>query len=163
MALLGTFVDRENPEFTKADFLFWMPQFTHITDLDTYFDNLYPIANDKIFASIFGVDWKRAMSLCIAHYMYLIGQAQKNTASAATSLADIAGGSPTASGILSSASVGGFSKTYDLDKSLITGDEYTWWNKSAYGAELIALFKSKSWPTMLVATSNPVPGSGNYK
>jgi hypothetical protein len=162
MAILGTLLDRENPEFTKSDFLFWMPQFTSVTNIDTVFENLYPIANDKIFYSIFGVDWKYAMSLAIAHYMYVIGQSQLNVRSGAKSLADIAGGSPTTGGIMTTASIGGFSKSYDLDRSMISGDDKIWWNQSSYGRDLMNLLATKSVATMFVVTSNPVPGSGNY-
>lgn len=162
MAILGTLIDRENPEFTQADFLFWMPQFANVSNIDTLFNNLYPIANNKIFYSIFGVDWKYAMSLAIAHYAWIIGQAQAKVKSGATSLADIAGGSPTTGGIMTSASVGGFSKTYDLDRSMISGDDKVWWNQSAFGRDLMNLLATKSLASMFVVTSNPVPGSGNY-
>lgn len=160
MAILGTFVDKKNPEYTLNDFLFWLPQFRNIEGLQTLFDNLYPIANNKIFFSIFGTDWKYAMSLCIAHYAWIIGQ--NEVVQPATSLADIAGGSPTTGGILSSATIGGFNKSYDLDRSMISGNDKIWWNQSAYGKALMNLLGTKGNPAILVVTSNPVPGSGNY-
>lgn len=156
MAILGILTDRENPEFTKADFLFWMPQFKNLEDIDTLFNNLYPIANDKIFYSIFGVDWKMAMSLCIAHYSTLIGS-NESTPSGST-LATIAGGGVTR-GVISSATVGGFSKSYDLDKSIINEANAVWWNSTSYGAQLMALLKTKAIPSIFVVTNNPVPGS----
>ena len=70
MALIGIQLDRKNPEFTSADFTFWMPQFKNYvatSDGQVAFNNLYEIANNKIFKSIYGTDWKLAMSLCIAH------------------------------------------------------------------------------------------------
>lgn len=156
MALIGINIDKRNPEFTKADFLFWMPQFTNLENIDTLFDNLYPIANAKVFYSIFGTDWKLAMSLCMAHYATLISQNVQLPAG--TSLSTIAGGGTTR-GVLASATIGGFSKTYDLDRSLISGDEYVWWNSTAYGGQLIALLKTKAIPSIFVVTSNPVPGA----
>ena len=48
MAIIGINLDRENPEYTKDDFLFWMPQFTNIEGLDTLFSNLYPIEQKDI-------------------------------------------------------------------------------------------------------------------
>lgn len=156
MALIGINIDRDNPSFTKEDFLFWQPQFANVSDIDTLFSNLYPIANDKIFYSIFGVDWKIAMSLCIAHYATLIGN-NKQLPSGST-LASIAGGGTT-KGVLQSATIGGFSKTYDLDRSLVSGQESIWWNSTSYGGQLMALLKTKAVPSILVVTSNPVPGA----
>lgn len=156
MAILGILTDRENPEFTKADFLFWMPQFANLENIDTLFSNLYPIANDKIFASIFGVDWKMAMSLCIAHYATLIGNNQATPAG--STLATIAGGGAT-KGVISSATVGGFSKTFDIDKSIIDEQNAVWWNSTSYGAQLMALLKTKAIPSIMVVTNNPIPGA----
>lgn len=156
MAILGINLNRKNPPFTKADFLFWMPQFTKVEDLDTLFNNLYPIANDKIFYSIFGIDWKFAMSLAIAHYATLIGN--NTQLPQGTSLSSIAGGGTT-KGVLSSATIGSFSKTYDLDRSMINSDEAIWWNSTSYGAQLMALLKTKAIPSILVVTNNDIPGA----
>lgn len=156
MALLGITINRENPEFTKADFLFWMPQFKNLDGIDVLFNNLYPMANDKIYESIFGVDWRYAMSLCIAHYATLIGN-NEATPSGPT-LSSIAGGGVT-KGVLASASVGGFSKNYDLDKSIINEQNAVWWNSTSYGAQLMALLKTKAVPSIFVVTNNDVPGA----
>ena len=75
MALLGLTLNRKNPEFTIEDFLFWMPSHTNFMNTSEgqkYFEKLYPIANNKIFKSVWGTDWEYAMSLCIAHYCYII-------------------------------------------------------------------------------------------
>lgn len=156
MAIIGININRENPSYTKADFLFWMPQFTNLENLDTLFENLYPIANAKIFYSIYGTDWKLAMSLCIAHYATLIGNNVQLPAG--SSLSSIAGGGTTR-GVLASATIGGFSKTYDLDRSMISSDDAIWWNSTSYGAQLMALIKTKAVPSIMVVTSNPVPGA----
>ena len=111
MAIIGIQLDRTNPEFTSADFTFWMPQFKQYVATEegqVAFQNLYEIANQKIFRSIYGSDWKYAMSLCIAHYLTLIAN-QLQTPSG-DSLEKIAGGG-SAKGVLSSMSVGGFSKS----------------------------------------------------
>jgi len=156
MALIGITIDKRNPAFTKEDFLFWMPQFSNLDNIDTLFNNLYPIANAKIFYSIFGTDWKLAMSLCMAHYATLIGN--NTQLPPGKTLASIAGGGTTR-GVLQSATIGSFSKSYDLDRSLISGDEYIWWNSTSYGGQLIALLKTKAIPSIAVVTSNPVPGA----
>lgn len=156
MAIIGINLDRRNPKYTKEDFLFWQPQFTKLENLDTLFDNLYPIADKKIFYSIYGTDWKMAMSLCIAHYATLIGN--NTQLPQGTSLSSIAGGGTT-KGVLASATIGDFSKTYDLDRSMITSEEAIWWNSTSYGAQLMALLKTKAVPSILVVTSNPVPGA----
>lgn len=155
MAILGIQINKKNPEYTKEDFLFWMPQFANIDTLNTLFDNLYPIANEKIFYSIFGTDWKFAMSLCIAHYATLIGSNQQ--IAPGSTLQSIAGGGVT-KGVLASASVGGFNKTYDIDKSIINDKNAVWWNSTSYGAQLMALYATKPVPSVFVVTSDYVPG-----
>ena len=159
MAIIGIQLDRKNPEFTKCDFLFWMPQFTKFMETDqgeTYFNKLYNIVNGKIFKSIFGTDWEYAMSLGIAHYLTLISSQME--APSGSSLQEIAGGG-NIKGVISSMSVGGFSKSYDIDKSIISENEAVFWNKTSYGASLYALLKTKSVPSIMVVTPNPVPGA----
>lgn len=159
MALIGIQLDKTNPVFTINDFTFWMPQFKKYMLTDdgiTAFNNLYEIANNKIFKSIFGTDWKLAMSLCIAHYLTLI--ANQLQAPSGDTLETIAGGG-NFKGVLSSASVGGFSKSYDIDKTLISEDESKFWNQTSFGASLMALLKTKAVPSILVVTSDNIPGA----
>lgn len=159
MALIGIQLDRTNPAFTINDFTFWMPQFKKYMLTDdgiTAFNNLYEIANNKIFKSIFGTDWTLAMSLCIAHYLTLI--ANQLQAPSGDTLETIAGGG-NFKGVLSSASVGGFSKSYDIDKTLISEDESKFWNQTSFGASLMALLKTKAVPSILVVTSDNIPGA----
>lgn len=158
MALIGIQLDRTNPVYTKADFAFWMPQFKNYIDTTegtTAFNNLYEIANAKIFKSIYGSDWKLAMSLCIAHYLTLI--ANQLQAPAGDTLQGIAGGQT--HGVLSDMSVGAFSKHYDLSKTMVNENEALFWNQTTFGAELMALLKTKAVPSILVVTSNPIPGA----
>lgn len=159
MAIIGITLDRTNPEFTKQDFLIWMPQFRQyiMTDCgDKHFQKLVKLANDKIFESIYGADWEYAMSLCIAHYLTLI--AQQMQAPSGDTLAEIAGGG-TYKGILSSMTIGGFHKTYELSSTMVSTDDAKFWNQTSYGAALMALLETKSVPTIFVVTSNPVPGA----
>lgn len=161
MALIGIDLNRENPEYTLNDFLFWMPQFKNYCvtiEGQTMFDNLYPIANAKIFESIFGTDWKMAMSLCIAHYAYLIAQYEQ--APSGDTLGQTFGGG-VLRGVISSASVGGFSKSYDLQYTALNSEEALFWNQSAYGAQLMALYKTKAVPSIFVVTSGPIVPNGN--
>lgn len=161
MAILGINLDRNNPEFTKCDFLAYMPQFTKYlatTDGENTFNSYYTLANETIFSSIFGAHWKYAMSLAIAHYLTLLGQ--KMQTPSGDTLGSIAGGGVTR-GVMSSATIGGFSKTYDLDRSMVSSEEAKWWNLTSYGAELMALLKTKAIPSMMVVTSNPVPYSND--
>ena len=162
MAIIGIQIDKTNPEYTSADFTFWMPQFKNYvatTDGLAMFNNLYPIANAKIFYSIYGTDWKYAMSLCIAHYTTLIAQ-QSETPSGST-LGEIAGGGVTR-GVLESASIGSFSKSYSLDKTMLTSDEALFWNQTSYGTSLMALYKTKAVPSIFVVTSyDDVPPGAN--
>lgn len=154
MAIIGITLDRTNPTFTIADFTFWMPQFKNYMSTDegqVAFDNLYEIANNKIFKSIFGTDWKLAMSLCIAHYLQLI--ANQLGAPSGDTLESIAGGG-TYKGILSSATIGGFSKSYDLNLTTNDDKEALFWNATSFGAELMALLKTKAVPSILVVTSD---------
>lgn len=158
MAIIGISTDRTNPSFTISDFTFWMPQykaFMATEEGSTYFSNLYEVVNNKIFYSIYGSDWKLAMSLAMAHYLTLI--ANQLGAPAGDSLESIAGGG-TIQGVLSSASIGDFSKSYDIDKTVIGDEEAKWWNSTSYGAQLMALLKTKAVASIMVVTSNnPVP------
>ena len=119
------------------------------------FNQLYELANKKVFESIYGSDWKFAMSLCIAHYLTLI--ANQVEAPSGNTLQGIAGGAT--HGVLSSMSVGSFSKSYDLSKTMVDENEAMFWNLTSYGAELMALLKTKAVPSILVVTSNPITGA----
>lgn len=159
MAVIGIQLDRKNPEFTQCDFTFWMPQFKKFIDTSEgqkYFDKLYNVVNNKIFKSIFGADWELAMSYGIAHYLTLI--AKQEQAPSGDTLQSIAGGGTT-QGVLSSMTVGSFSKTYDIDKTIISENEAAFWNQTSYGQSLMALLKTKAVPSIFVVTSNPVPGA----
>ncbi len=131
------------------------------TELQAMFNNLYPIAYNKIFYSIFGADWYYAMSLCIAHYSYLINRQIPNNIdpNVKISLSEVTGGG-TPSGVMTSAGIGGFNKTYDYNLTALSGsEEALFWNQSAYGMSLIALYKSKATLTAFVVTSGPlIPG-----
>ena len=158
MAIIGIQLNRENPEFTSDDFIFWMPQYSKFiatSEGQRYFNKIYTLVNNKIFYSIFGSDWELAMSYAIAHYLTLI--ANQIQAPSGDTLQGIAGGAT--HGVLSSMSVGSFSKTYDLDKSMLTEDEAMFWNQTSFGAALMALLKTKAVPSILVVTSNPIPGA----
>lgn len=155
--IFGTTIDKHNPEYTIADFTFWMPQFKEYMetqDGQVAFNNLYTIVNDKIFESIFGVDWKLAMSYGIAHYLTLI--AQQSTSPSGSTLSEIAGGGVT-KGVLASASIGGFNKSYDLSKTMLDTEEAMFWNQTSYGASLMALLKTKALPSIFVVTNDPKP------
>lgn len=159
MAIIGIQLDRTNPEFTIEDFLFWMPQFSEYMNTQEgidRFNRLYEIANQKIFKSIFGTDWQLAMCYGIAHYLTLI--AMQMRAPVGNSLNDIARGG-TVQGVLTSASVGSFSKQYDTSLTLSTADEDKFWNQTAYGSKLMALLKTKAVPSILVVTSGPLEGA----
>lgn len=157
MAIVGLELDRHNPEFTSNDFVFWMPQFKafiETTEGQTAFDKIYQIANNRVFHSIFGIDWELAMSYVIAHYLTLI--AQQNQAPAGPTLAQIAGGGATR-GVLANASVGEFSKSYDLSKTMVDSQDAMFWNQTSYGTAFMALLKTKAVPSIFVITSNPIP------
>ena len=158
MAIIGIQLNRENPEFTSNDFIFWMPQYSKFiatVEGQKYFNKIYTLVNNKIFYSIFGSDWELAMSYAIAHYFTLI--ANQIQAPSGDTLQGIAGGAT--HGVLSSMTVGSFTKTYDLDKSMLTEDEAMFWNQTSFGAALMALLKTKAVPSILVVTSNPIPGA----
>lgn len=159
MAIIGIQLDRNNPDFYKSDFTFWMPQFANFmntTDGTKYFNKIYNIVNQKIFHSIFGTDWELAMSYAIAHYLTLI--AQQMEAPAGDTLGGIAGGGVTR-GVLSSMTIGEFQKTYNLSSTMLSSDEALFWNQTSYGAALMALLKTKSIPSIMVVTSNPICGA----
>lgn len=154
MPVYGIELDRCNPEFTLQDFLMFMPQFKTFMATDEgllYYNNLYPMANNKIFYSIFGTDWKYAMSLCICHYMYLISKnAQGTVGDSITSIA--AGQSIT--GVLTSVGVGGYSKTYDFQYTMLNNKESAFWNQSNYGMQLMALYATKYVPSIFIVNKD---------
>ena len=158
MALIGIQLDRTNPAFSSEDFVFWMPQYAKFIATEEgqkYFNKIYSLVNNKIFKSIFGSDWELAMSYAIAHYLTLI--ANQIQAPSGDTLQGIAGGAT--HGVLSSMTVGSFSKTYELDKSMVSENEALFWNQTSFGASLMALLKTKAVPSILVVTSNPIPGA----
>lgn len=158
MAIIGIQTNRENPEFTSADFVFWMPQYAKFIATDegrNYFNKIYTLVNNKIYKSIFGADWELAMSYAIAHYLTIISNQMQ--APAGDTLQGIAGGAT--HGVLSSMTVGSFSKSYDLKMTMVDENEAMFWNQTQYGAALMALLKTKAVPSIMVVTSNPVPGA----
>ena len=158
MAIIGVQLNTTNPTFTVDDFTFWMPQYAKFmttAEGQRHFDKIYALVNNKIYKSVFGADWELAMSYAIAHYLTLI--ANQLQAPAGDTLQGIAGGST--KGVLTSMSVGGFSKTYDIDKTMVSEQEAMFWNQTSFGAALMALLKTKALPSIFVVTSNPVPGA----
>lgn len=158
MSIIGIQLDRKNPDFTSEDFVFWMPQYSKFIATDEgqrYFNKLHTLVNNKIFKSIFGSDWELAMSYGIAHYLTLI--ANQLQAPSGDTLQGIAGGMT--KGVVTSASVGGFSKSFDLSKTMVDDDEALFWNQTSYGASLLALLKTKAVPSIMVVTNNSVPGA----
>lgn len=150
MAIIGINLDRTNPKFTLQDFLFWMPQFKKVMT-DEYFTKLSNIANQRIFKSIFGADWEYAMCLCVAHYMELI--AANSRIPVADTLSHLSGGA-TYKGVMTSMSVGAFSKSIDVNSTLLTDKDAYFWNQTSYGASLMALYKTKAVPSIFVVTEN---------
>lgn len=152
MAIIGVELDRKNPRFHRRDFVFWMPQFKNFINTEEglfAFNKLKDIANQRVYKSIFGSDWEYAMSLCIAHYLQLKGE-REQVHTGDTLVESLAGG--THKGILQSASIGGFSKSLDFDKTLIDSDETKFWNQTSYGTELMTLYKTKAVPSIFVVT-----------
>src|SRR5574344_1808123 len=155
--IFGITLDRTNPTYTKQQLEFWMPKlkaFLETDDGETAFNSLYPIANAKIFYSIWGSDWYYAMSLCIAHYLILIAKNSMpaNVGDDISSVASL----DTYAGILTSMTVGSFSKTFDLAKTMVDSDDAKWWNLTSAGAALMALYKTKAAPSIFVVTPTPV-------
>lgn len=166
MALIGPYFDQPNPnDYTVEKFTFWMPQFKALMQTQEgleYFNNIYPIANERVKYGIMGADWYMAMSWVIAHYITLI--AQEAQAEGGPDLTQIAGGGVTR-GVLTGMSVGGYSKQYDLAKTMSDEQEAKFWNQTSFGSKYYALLSSKPIPTIFVVTSGPIPYGrrGNYR
>lgn len=174
MALLGSPFDNEdcdssvafpsckdNPKFTIDDFTFWIPDYESYCktqDGIKMFNKLKRLANSKILYSVFGTDWEMAMSLCIAHYATIIGKQKQLPAGQTLAEASSRGGS---TGVLTGMTLGNFGKTYDLERSMSDSTDARFWNQTKYGQQLYNLFESKGVFTILVVTSDYVPGSGN--
>lgn len=164
MAILGApEISSSQPEYSIDDFKFWIPRFSKAIDTkegQIMFNNLYPIAVEKIQYSIFGVDWAYAMSLCIAHYATILG---KQTEQAAPATLAQAAAMSTTKGVLSSASIGGFNQSFDLERSLSNTKDAMFWNQTEYGANLYNLFMHKPVLSMIVVTPGPIGNRGNYR
>ena len=163
MALIGIQINKENPAFGIDDFTFWMPQYAKYMETEDgqkHFQKIFKIVNNKIFYSIFGSDWELAMSYAIAHYLTLI--ANQMQAPSGNTLEGIAGGGVT-KGVISSASVGNFTKTYDIDKTMLSENEAMFWNQTSYGSSLMALYKTKAVPSIFVVTSGPLKKPCRFK
>lgn len=159
MAIVGIQTSTKNPDYTIDNFVFWMPQFKKFMateDGQNYFNNIYPVINGKVFKSIFGPDWPLAMSLAMAHYITLI--AQQDQAPSGETLDSIVGGGATR-GVLTSMSVGGFSKSYDINKTMSSEEEAMFWNLTSYGAQFWSLLKTKPIASIFVVTSHHIPGA----
>lgn len=157
MAIIGIDLDKTNPTYTIDDFVMWIPKmkgFMQTEEGIKYFNKLYPMANNKVFASVFGTDWEYAMSLVIAHYLTLIGKDMSRPVG--STLADVANNS-SPQGVLTGMSVGGFSKSYDFGSIVKSGtDEAMFWNQTPYGISFYSLMKSKYLPSIFVVTNgNP--------
>lgn len=191
MAIIGIDLDRKNPPYGNApkdekgrrpynlaEFLVWMKNYKnyYIMDKNPESDNylmgditteggaefnaLYALANEKIFYSIFGTDWYYAMSLCIAHYSYLINI--QSTVPTGNTGSTITGGGVTR-GLMTSASIGGFTKSYDMQYTALTDDSIKFWNQSSYGTSLVALLKTKAIPSIMVVTNGElIPGNPSF-
>lgn len=158
MAIIGTYTNKTNPQFTTAEFTVWFPQFKQFLltqDGQATWNVVYPMANDMIFKSLYGPTWSRAISLMIAHLMTLIAQQQQ--VPSGDTLESIAGLGDTR-GVMSSANVGGFSVSYDINKTMSEEEEAKWYNLTSFGAELYALMKTRHIATIFVVTSGPIPG-----
>lgn len=158
MAIIGVQLNTSNPTFTVEDFTFWMPQYAKFmatAEGQRHFNKIYALVNNKIYKSVFGADWELAMSYAIAHYLTLI--ANQLQAPAGDTLQGIAGGAT--KGVLTNMTVGSFSKTYDIDKTMVSEQEAMFWNQTSFGAALMSLLKTKALPSIFVVTSNPVPGA----
>lgn len=156
MAIIGTYTDRKNPDYTIDDFTFWIPKFANFMKTDQgvkYFNKIYPIVNNKVFYSIFGTDWEMAMSYAIAHYLTLIG---KQISDIGGNSLEAAASGQTMPGVLTSVSVGSFSKSYDFDATMTKETEAMFWNQTSYGLQFYALLKSKPMASICVVTDgNP--------
>ena len=96
------------------------------------------------------------MSYGLAHYITIIAKQKANPSG--SSLSEIFGGG-TPQGVLTSATIGGFSKQYDLNYTMLTSAEMLFWNQTSHGAQLMALLKTKAIPSIFVVTSGPIPGA----
>lgn len=150
MAIIGLNLNRINPEFEFDDFIFWMPHFQNVLS-QSDFEKIKAIANNKIFKSIWGTDWEYAMSLCIAHYLEL--RAANFRVPASKSYTNLGGGQ-NFKGVITSMSVGDFSKSLDIGNNVLNSEEAYFWNQTSYGASLMALYKTKAVPSIFVVSGS---------
>ena len=144
MAVFKTGVSRKNPQFTKASFLLYFPNFEGFLSKDKgmkIYEEFKAIANSKVFSSAWGVQWKQGMSLFIAHYIVIWARTAKTDKTLGSTLSGVAS-MGASEGMLTSWSVGEVSKSYDYSGTMLSeGADSAFWNQTSFGRTYYSLWK----------------------
>jgi hypothetical protein len=143
MPVHGLPEQRQNPAFTIEEFVELVPKFKDFVEGDgsALYTVFYNIADQKILERVWNVDWKFAMSQCIAHYIDLINrETQKEFG-----LDEIAKDSY-AKGV----AVQIDKNKYDFEKTVLDHPYSKFWNSTEFGRILITLLQTKAVPTIIV-------------
>ena len=147
-ALLGQasgIVDGESGAYTEAMFIEDYPPFQNkntgqcfvpVSMLNTFLS----MANDIVSPDRWGESWRLAAGLFVAHYATLYLKTIQNSPEGATSIA-AAAASGQMFGIVTSASLGDASVSYDTSAATQLTNNWGQWNLTAYGQQYASLAK----------------------
>lgn len=147
--IYGIKLDKTNPTFSLDLYREMFPQFSNYMDTHSSMFNYYVnIANNKIFKSIWGVDWEYAMGLCISHYIAINIQDQSAPSNTLQGIATSSG----AKGILNNYSIKNVYKSVQYDKTMSKNKDALFYNETVYGQRLMTLMETKAIPLFAVIT-----------
>lgn len=127
-----------NPAYTVSDFRTAFPQFTQQIVSDDSVAEYITLCNSIISYEMYGDQWKRCMSLAIAHFVTM--DLMTRDASATPTVAGIVSAAKGAIGMLTSKSVGDVSASYSTEY-LSSLTSWGTWNLTIFGQQFAALAK----------------------
>lgn len=138
-------VDGEPGAYTAAMFIEDFPPFKNKTTGECFvptgmLDSFLAMANDIVSPSRWGAQWRLAVGLFVAHYATMYLNTIKNNPDGATSIA-AAAASGQMFGVVTSASLGDASVSYDTSAATNLTTNWGQWNLTAYGQQYASLAK----------------------
>lgn len=136
-----------NPEYTVANFRSTYPQFTSEIISDESVAEYITLCNSMISYDMYGDQWKRSMSLAIAHFITM--DLMTRGASATPTIQGIVSSAKGAIGMLTSKSVGDVSASYSTEY-LSSLTSWGTWNLTIFGQQFATIAKLMGKANMYV-------------
>ena len=143
--LASGIVDRATGAYTEEMFLEDYPPFKNKTTGECFvptgiLNSFLEMCNDIVSPDRWGSSWRIAAGLFVAHYSTLYLRTIQNSPEGATSIANAAA-SGQMFGIVTSASLGDASVSYDTSAATNLTTNWGQWNLTAYGQQYASLAK----------------------